>query len=104
MANQSFGTNDPNLRSTDRSTADRMSQPDDFSSDAAGRLRNVTQGLGNAAEQVRERVDSTMEYFRDHDTQKMMNDVTNYVKTHPVHALIGAAVFGFFAGRMLRRE
>jgi ElaB/YqjD/DUF883 family membrane-anchored ribosome-binding protein len=104
VANQSFGTNDPNLRSTDRPSTDRMSQPDDYSSEASGRLRNVTQGLGTAAEQVRERVDSTMEYFRDHDTQKMMNDLTTYVKTHPVHALVGAAVFGFFAGRMLRRE
>jgi ElaB/YqjD/DUF883 family membrane-anchored ribosome-binding protein len=104
VANQTFGTNDPNLRSTDRSTADRMSQPNEFGSDASGRLRNVTEGLGSAAEQVRERVDSTMEYFRDHDTQKMMNDLTNYVKTHPMPALIGALAFGFFAGRMLRRE
>ena len=103
MANQSFGTNDPTLRSTDRPPADRTSQPD-LSSEASGRLRNVTEGLGTAAEQVRERMDSTMEYFRDHDTQKMMNDLTNYVKTHPVPALVGAAVFGFFAGRMLRRE
>jgi ElaB/YqjD/DUF883 family membrane-anchored ribosome-binding protein len=100
VANQTFGTNDPNLRST----TDRTAQPNEFGSDAAGRLRNVTEGLGTAADQVRERVDSTMEYFRDHDTQKMMNDLTNYVKTHPMPALLGAVAFGFFAGRMLRRE
>ena len=64
----------------------------------------MTESLGTAAEQVRDRFDDTVEYFREQDAQKMMNDLTSYVKSHPVHALIGAAVFGFFAGRMLRRE
>lgn len=96
MANQTFGTNDPTQR------------PDDYGTEASGRLRNVTQGLNTAAEQVRDQVrehmDSTVEYFRDHDTQKMMNDLTNYVKSHPLPAIAGAVALGFFAGRMLRRE
>jgi ElaB/YqjD/DUF883 family membrane-anchored ribosome-binding protein len=103
VPNQTFGTNDP-MHPADRTpqTTDRMSY--EGSPDASGRLRQVTEGLGQAAEQVRDRFDDTVEYFRDHDAQKMMNDLTAYVKSHPIPALIGAAAFGFFAGRMLRRE
>ncbi len=49
-------------------------------------------------------MDEEFDYFRDNGVQDMMDDLTAYVKAHPTRALVGAAVIGFFAGRMARRS
>jgi ElaB/YqjD/DUF883 family membrane-anchored ribosome-binding protein len=64
----------------------------------------MRRGIQNASDQVRGYMDNTVQYFRDNDARAVMNDVTSYVKAHPTQALIGAAVVGFIAGRLLRRS
>jgi hypothetical protein len=52
---------------------------------------------------AKERLDSTVDYFRQHDVRAITNDVRGYLQSHPTQALIGAMVLGFLAGRAIRR-
>lgn len=64
----------------------------------------VAEGFEEAAARVRERIGRTAEYFREHGLQDMAADLKSYVKAHPTHALVGATVLGFLAGRLIRRN
>lgn len=55
-------------------------------------------------EAAREKINSAVDYFRQTDVRAMSNDVKNYLQSHPTHALIGAVVLGFLAGRAIRRS
>jgi ElaB/YqjD/DUF883 family membrane-anchored ribosome-binding protein len=71
--------------------------------EGTGYIDQASDAIEDAGEQVREIVDDTVEYVRSLDFKSMMNDVTSYVKSHPGQALIGAALVGFIAGRLVRR-
>jgi hypothetical protein len=60
--------------------------------------------MDRAASGLRDQFSGVMDYFRENGVQDMLDDMTSYVKTHPTQALVGAAVLGFFAGRMARRS
>lgn len=52
---------------------------------------------------ARDRVNTTVDYFRQHDLRAIGKDCQRYLQSHPTQALIGAVVLGFLAGRVLRR-
>ncbi|HYN07135.1 MAG TPA: hypothetical protein VES67_07070 [Vicinamibacterales bacterium] len=56
------------------------------------------------ASQIKDRIESTVDYFREHGVQDVVDDLTRYVKSHPTQALIGAAMLGFVAGQLIRRR
>ncbi len=58
--------------------------------------------LSDFAHQAADRMDATGEYLRAHDVRDIAGDVEGFVKTHPMQAIIGAAVVGFLAGRAAR--
>jgi hypothetical protein len=66
--------------------------------------RSTARTLSSAASSVRDGFNSSVEYFRTHDAKQMASDAGAYLKSHPTQALVGAAVLGFFAGRMIRRS
>ena len=89
--------------SSSRSTEGSSSWGDDAARQA-GRIKDkVSEGIDYAAGQVRDQVDHTVKYFKNHDTKQMLNDVTSFVKSHPAQALVGAVVVGFVAARLLRK-
>ena len=47
---------------------------------------------------------STARYVRDHKTNEMFAQVEGLVRAHPGKSLLAAAVIGFMAGRVLRRD
>ncbi len=51
-----------------------------------------------------ERMSTTADYMRSHDTARMMADVQSVVKNNPGPALLVAAAFGFLLGRSLTRD
>jgi ElaB/YqjD/DUF883 family membrane-anchored ribosome-binding protein len=56
------------------------------------------------AHQASATLDDATRYFRESDSSKIAADLTQYVKNNPLPALAGAAVLGFVAGRLLRRD
>jgi ElaB/YqjD/DUF883 family membrane-anchored ribosome-binding protein len=56
------------------------------------------------AHQAADSLGATANYLRENKMGDMMADVEAYLKAHPAQALAGAAVLGFLAGRMLRRD
>jgi ElaB/YqjD/DUF883 family membrane-anchored ribosome-binding protein len=69
--------------------------------DAASQVKDR---IEDATSQVRDRVEGAVEYFRERGMQDLVDDLTQYVKSHPTQALIGAAVLGFVAGQIIRRS
>ncbi len=51
-----------------------------------------------------DRLSTTADYVRSHDTGRMMADVGTFVKGNPGPALAVAAAFGFLLGRALSRD
>ena len=51
-----------------------------------------------------DRLSTTADYMRTHDTKRMMTDLETVVKNNPGPALLVAAVFGFVLGRSLARN
>ena len=86
MPNPTYGTNAGITGSIGSSTADTA--------------RRAVEGTTNA---VKSGYDKTVKYFRDNDARAIGNDVKSYLQSHPTQALIGAAVLGVIAGRMMRR-
>lgn len=56
------------------------------------------------AHSAADRLSTTAEYMRTHDTRRMMADVETVVKNNPGPALMIAAAFGFLLGRALSRD
>lgn len=86
MPNQTYGTNAGSTSSTTGTMGDTARRAVDQTTTA-----------------VRSGVDKTVKYFRDRDARAIGNDVKGYLQSHPTQALIGAAVLGVLAGRMMRR-
>lgn len=64
----------------------------------------ATSTVNRASEMASRAQTKVMDYFRDHDMQDMVDDVSTYVKKHPVQSLIAAASLGFLAAAVLRRR
>ena len=60
--------------------------------------------VGPLAHQAADKLGATADYVRDNTMQDALADLGAYVKAHPTQALLGAAVVGFCAGRMLSRD
>jgi len=74
---------------------------------AAGLHRNADKlpaNVGQLAHQAADKLDATAGYVRENTMQDALADLEAYVKAHPTQALLGAAVVGFCAGRMLSRD
>ena len=74
---------------------------------AAGLHKNADNLPGNVsqfAHQTADKLSATADYVRDNTMQDALADLEAYVKAHPTQALLGAAVVGFCAGRMLSRD
>ncbi len=74
---------------------------------AAGLHKKADKLSGNVsqfAHQAADTLDTTADYVRETTTRDALADIAAYVKAHPTQALLGAAVVGFFAGRMLSRD
>ena len=61
------------------------------------------QGVRDFAHAAADRLSTTADYMRTHDTKRMMADVETVVKNNPGPALLIAAAFGFVLGRSLTR-
>lgn len=71
----------------------------------------VSQGIDGGIKATRgfvaqagDALDTTAKYFREGDARQVADDVYDYVKRYPLHALAGAAILGFVAGRLLSRD
>ena len=87
--------------------ARRGSAASGLESAAAGLHRNADKlpdSVGQYAHQAADRLGATADYVRDNTMQDAAADLEAYVKAHPTQALIGAAIVGFFAARMLTRD
>ena len=60
--------------------------------------------VGKFAHQTADTVSATADYVRDNTMRDVVTDLTSYVKAHPTQALVGAAVVGFMAGRLMQRD
>jgi ElaB/YqjD/DUF883 family membrane-anchored ribosome-binding protein len=58
----------------------------------------------NVARATADRLGSSAEYVRTHDTTRMRADIESVVKSNPGPALAVAAAFGFLLGRALSRD
>jgi ElaB/YqjD/DUF883 family membrane-anchored ribosome-binding protein len=58
--------------------------------------------MNDLAHNTADKLSSTADYLRTHDTRRMMADVESLVKNNPGPSLIAAAAIGFLVGRALR--
>jgi ElaB/YqjD/DUF883 family membrane-anchored ribosome-binding protein len=83
-------------------------------------MDKAAEGLGTAAEKMRSRaaeesgvrstvqekaadaMDKTAVYLKEHDSQELMHELEEYVKTHPLQAAAGALVAGFVLAKIVR--
>lgn len=76
---------------------------------AAARLDRASEQIRHQAtgpvkpvgEKVAGTLDKTADYLHEHETDEIMDDVRAYVRRHPMQAVAGAAVGGFFFARLL---
>jgi ElaB/YqjD/DUF883 family membrane-anchored ribosome-binding protein len=86
-----------------RSTAaDRL---DDAASAVQGRADDLPGGRAREfAYAAAEQLNTTADYVRSHDINRMKTDVETLVKNNPGPSLLAAAAVGFLLGRALARE
>ena len=107
MENEIYGTG-----TTAGNVRDRMSDIGNKAAEAGSRAADtarskvaaIGEGIENAATSAREKLDDTVEYFREHGFKGVTDDVSKYVKSHPVQAVVAALAVGFVAGQLLRRD
>jgi ElaB/YqjD/DUF883 family membrane-anchored ribosome-binding protein len=113
LADRATGAKD-SMSDMARSAAKKV---DESRSMAADRLEGAASAVQERAadlpggERVKElayaaadRLSTTADYMRTHDTKRMMADVETAVKNNPGPALLIAAAFGFVLGRALARD
>jgi ElaB/YqjD/DUF883 family membrane-anchored ribosome-binding protein len=80
----------------------------DMASRATGEAARVaTQTTERAAalgQSAADRLSATSDYVRKADVTTMVSDLKSYARSHPTHALLGAAAAGFLAAVLLRRR
>jgi ElaB/YqjD/DUF883 family membrane-anchored ribosome-binding protein len=73
----------------------------DVAADYANTAGKKVKGAARSAADTAQR---TADYFKENDLQRISDDALTYAKNNPVHAIIAAAVVGFFIGRMASRN
>jgi len=92
------GMAETNYNSSVRESGRDLSSMADNAADMAAEVGGrVTDAASRAQQKV-------VDYFRNHDTSDMLEDLNGYVKNHPTQALLGAAALGFLAAALLRRR
>lgn len=62
------------------------------------------QRVSSVVHSAAEKIQSTADYLRGHDSKELIGNVENMVRKHPGRALLIALSFGFIAGRALRHD
>jgi hypothetical protein len=70
---------------------------------AATRVTAGGEQLSDAARTTADRLTSSAEWVRETSSRDLVADIQKIVKVHPGRALLGAALVGFLAARLLRR-
>ncbi len=88
-------------------TADKaMDTGADQMQSTADTIREKVEGQGGIPEKagtaVADGMERTATYLREHDSKEVMEDVENYIREHPMQAVVGAVAFGLIVGRVLR--
>ena len=107
MENEIYGTGTTagNIRDRVSDMGNKAAEAGSRAADTAkGKVAAIGEGIENAASSAREKFDDTVEYFREQGFKGVTDDVTKYVKSHPVPALVAALALGFVAGQLLRRD
>jgi ElaB/YqjD/DUF883 family membrane-anchored ribosome-binding protein len=87
------------------SVADRAAGIADAASKRASDMADATtRNVKNFANQAKEKLGQTTDYFKNTDMQGMKDDVTQFAKANPTYALLGAAAIGFLVGRLMSRD
>jgi ElaB/YqjD/DUF883 family membrane-anchored ribosome-binding protein len=60
--------------------------------------------VDRASEMASDAQTKVVNYFRERDVQDIVDDVSSYVKGHPIQSLVAAASLGFLAAALLRRR
>jgi pyruvoyl-dependent arginine decarboxylase (PvlArgDC) len=81
---------------------DGTSKVGDIAEKAAHVVRDRTSMADDAAETLASKLDSASTYLHDADTDTLKNDVTSFIKKHPVMATAAGLVGGFLVLRMLK--
>lgn len=87
MADPTYGSLSDSTRQAASDLADRASRTVDRASELASRAQS-----------------NVATYFREHDVQDMVDDLSRYVKNHPVQSMVAAASLGFLAAALIRRR
>jgi len=92
-----------------RTAADKIDENRDAAAGgldkAASTLHEKADGLpggervSSFAHATADKLSSTADYVREHDVNRMMDDVVTVVKNNPGASLLAAAIIGFFVGR-----
>jgi ElaB/YqjD/DUF883 family membrane-anchored ribosome-binding protein len=73
--------------------------------DAAANLADkASRTVDRASDMVSRAPAKVAEYFRENDVQDMVDDLSGYVKKHPIQSIVAAASLGFLAAAVLRRR
>ena len=64
----------------------------------------ASRAVDRASEMASRAQSSVATYFRENDVQDMVDDLSKYVKNHPMQSLVAAASLGFLAAAVLRRR
>jgi ElaB/YqjD/DUF883 family membrane-anchored ribosome-binding protein len=70
----------------------------DVASDVA---QNAGANMKRVARNAADGVQQTTDYLRNNGVQKISEDLMDYAKANPTHAIVGAAVAGFLLGRLV---
>jgi len=98
------------LHSAERAINSRRQGAADSLSTAAGRLHRRADDLpgveraSKLAHGTADRLESTADYLRNHDTKAMVGNVMDFVRKHPGKSLAVAVAVGFLAARSMRSD
>lgn len=79
----------------------------DALADAASSVRNTgrqgSDAIDELAQHAADKLDSTAAYVRNSSFRAMLGTFRRIVRRHPASSFVGAAVFGFLVGTVVRR-
>ncbi len=100
------------ISSAGRSVVDKIDETRDAAAnvmhDASEKLHRKAEELpggqkvSGMAHSAADRMASAAGYIAEHDTREMLAEARWWVRHNPAKAVLGAAVMGFFAGRIFR--
>jgi ElaB/YqjD/DUF883 family membrane-anchored ribosome-binding protein len=90
-------------KAADAFRAGRIATADGLDS-AASSLNSGGDRVADLAHSTADSLKASAKYVRRHDGSRIVDDIESLIREHPGKALLGAAVLGFFAGRVFRRD